>query len=174
MNHIAIIINWFGPYQNIEEAQTVSAKDFSDGLYLAIGRTPYQRGEATLQYVGLASDLASRLNNNHHKLPEIKHDFKLWLGEIASTGIAGRKKKVTEIRLDLAEWCHSYFLELPLNEKKRDNPPDRPVTVLNRWWFKDYERKRIQRPHPDWPDIIEFLGKKYGARISWVGRSVGG
>ncbi len=60
------------------------------------------------------------------------------------------------------------FLDLPYNEKKK-NPPPTPATLLNRWWFKDYERKRKQRPHKDWPDLIDFPGLKYGAKVAWLG-----
>ena len=91
------------------------------------------------------------------------------MGEVASFGIPGTKKKVTDVQLDLAEWLHSYFLELPLNERKKENPPDSPATVLNRWWFKDYETPRQKRPHKDWPDVIDFSGKEYGAKVVWYG-----
>ena len=93
-------------------------------------------------------------------IPEISKLSEIWLGEVASIGIPGKKKQATDLRLDLSEWCHSYFLQLPLNDKKTVNPPKEPVTIINRWWFTDYETKRNRRPHPDWPDIIDYWGKE--------------
>jgi len=31
--------------------------------------------------------------------------------------------------------AYAYFLQLPLNERKRKNPPEHPITVYNRWWW---------------------------------------
>ena len=174
MKHVAIVIDWFGPYKSIEEAKIAMNSDYVDGLYMAIGKTAYQRGKPTLQYVGISKNLKTRVNNKQHKICQISKLNEIWLGEVASTGIAGKKRQATDLRLDLAEWCHSYFLQLPKNDKKTINPPKYPVTVLNRWWFKDYEKKRERRPHSEWPDIIDFIGRDYGAKISWLGRVSGG
>ncbi|MCI5120605.1 MAG: hypothetical protein D3908_05330 [Candidatus Electrothrix sp. AUS4] len=174
MKHIAIVIDWYGPYSSLEEARAALNADYEDGLYMVIGKIPYQREDPTLQYIGISKKLRSRVGNNHHKLGAISKLSGIWLGEVASTGIPGKKKQATDLRLDLSEWCHSYFLQLPLNDKKTVNPPKEPVTVMNRWWFTDYETKRNRRPHPDWPDIIDYWGKEYGAKLSWLGRVSGG
>jgi len=166
--HIAIVVDWYGPY-SLNEAIKVSRKDFGEGLYLLIGKTKYQKKPSKMQYIGIADDLFSRINGNHQKIPELSQECSIWLGEIASLGIPGPKSKVTNVQLDLAEWLHSYFLELPLNERKKVNPPDNTATLLNRWWFKDYETPRQKRPHKDWPDLIEYTGKKYGAKAVWFG-----
>lgn len=174
MNHIAIVIDWFGPYNSIAGAQAVARKDYGGGLYMAIGKQRYQKKPATLQYIGIANELSFRVSESHQKLTEVAQSLKIWLGEVASTGIPGRKSQVIDLRLDLAEWAHAYFLELPLNDKKTINPPKYPVTVINRWWFKDYETKRNRRPHSCWPDIIDYWGKEHGARLAWHGRVSGG
>ena len=72
--------------------------------------------------------------------------------------------------LDLAEWAHIYFLQLPLNEKKKARPPDRPITVLNRWWKTDYETPIQKPPHPSWPNLIDFLDDGYDTRLVWFGK----
>ena len=168
MTHVAIIVDWSGPYMSISEAKA-AARDYEDGLYMAIGKKKYQKKPRQLQYVGIADELSSRVHTAHPKLPYLP-ELELWLGEIASTGIPGPKKKKVDPCLDLAEWALAYFLELPLNDRKRHHPPPRPVTVLNRWWYPDHETKRSRRPHSDWPDLVEYFGLEQGARTSWISR----
>ena len=174
MKHVTVVIDWYGPYSSIPEARKAARNDYGDGLYMAVGKIKHQRGYKKLQYIGLSSTLAVRLSNGHKKLKLVSQKFELWMGEVGSTGIPGKKAQVTNVQLDLAEWAHSYFLELPLNNKKRRKPPKHPVTVLNRWWQSDYETKWRKRPHRDWPDIIDFWGVDYGARLGWFGSKSGG
>ena len=134
---------------------------------MAIGKQPYQR-TSQIQYVGLSAWLANRLSN-HNTLPKITKDLKLWLGAASTAEPAGKKKKTTTATLDYAEWLHAYFMKLPLNSKKTCKPPPMPVTVLNRWWKKDYETPWIKRPDPAWPDLIDFLGSTYAAKLVWFG-----
>lgn len=71
--------------------------------------------------------------------------------------------------LDLAEWSHAYFLQLPLNDKKRKTPPDFPIVTYNRWWRTDYATPYLKRPHRDWPDMIDFIGYGYDTKVVWFG-----
>jgi hypothetical protein len=161
---IAIVIDWFGPYQQLDEAKSAARKDYDDGLYMLIGKQKYEK-KRRLKYVGLAKDLESRLKKDHPAISRLRECI-IWLGEVATAGVSGPKRKTTEQRLDLAEWALCYFLKLPLNTKKRNNPPPQPVTLLNRWWCKDFETLRKNRPHKDWPDIIDYVGKDWGARTA--------
>lgn len=167
MKHIALVVDWYGPY-SYEGAQNAS-DDFAAGLYMVFGKVKHQKVISIPQYIGVASSLKKRLTNNHHKIHEVTRDRKFWLGEIGSVGIPGPKRKVIDTRIDLAEWAHAYFLRLPLNEKKTYRAPDKPVTVLNRWWKIDYITKRQRRPHSQWPDLIEYPGKEFGAKLVWFG-----
>ena len=169
--HIAIVADWYGPY-GLVEAMEVAANDFNDGMYMLIGKKKYQKSGPKLQYVGIAAQLYDRIWPRHHAISELPSGVRIWLGEIATVGIPGKKEKVTDTQLDLAEWALVYFLELPLNTKKKRNPPFRPLTLLNRWWFKDYETPRKRRPHPDWPDVIGFAGYDYGAKVGWLGGKI--
>ncbi len=171
MNHIALVVDWYGPY-TYKDARIAAKNDFSDGLYLVTGKIKHQKARVALQYAGVAKDLYSRLNNGHHKIHQVTRDQKFWFGEIGSVGLPGPKSKVIDTRIDLAEWAHAYFLKLPLNGRKTKHAPDRPLTVLNRWWKIDYETPRTRRPHKDWPDLIEYPGKGYGAKIVWFGGRV--
>jgi hypothetical protein len=166
--HIGIVVNWYGPYKGIQEARTAAKNDYEDGLYLFIGRKKHQKSPPKPLYVGLSGYLLYRLTTQHEKLPYIAGEPLVWLGEIASHGIPGRP---SQNLLHLAEWATAYFLSLPLNEKKTYTPPNHSITLVNRWWKKDYESPRLQRPHPDWPDVIDFMGMEYGARVSWIGYS---
>lgn len=165
MKHLAIVINWYGPY-SLDDARQVARIDYSSGLYLGIGKVIGGEGPSKPQYIGLSKNLGRRLAR-HHKLPSITQDAKIWLGEVATAEPGGKRAKVTQTTLDYAEWLHAYFMALELNEKKRKSPPDRAVSVFNRWWKKDYETPWLRRPHADWPDLIDYVGPDYPV---WFGR----
>lgn len=167
MKPVVAVIDWFGPYSTLEDARR-AAFDYDDGIYCAIGKRKYER-YSRIQYVGLANNLRARLNGTHHKLPEITRERTIWLGEVVSPRTPGKKIKTTDRMLDLAEWAHAYFLQVPLNERKKLNPPDRPITVYNKWWRTDLETPYIRRPHNEWPDIIDILGMEYPAKLVWFG-----
>lgn len=167
MKPAVAVVDWYGPY-TLEEARTATP-DFGDGIYMATGACKYQRAVRP-QYLGITSSLSSRLNGDHHKLSLVTREQELWLGEIASYRRPGRKTKATDRMLDLAEWAHIYFLQLPLNEKKRAQPPDYPITVYNRWWRNDYATPHRRRPHQRWPDLIDFVDCDYPAKVVWFGR----
>jgi hypothetical protein len=136
---------------------------------MCLGKIKGERSKK-LQYVGIGSNVQNRIKADHHKLQYVTRDRNIWLGEVATPEPSGKKKKSTKATLDYAEWALAYFLELPLNQKKRSTPPSRSVTLLNHWWHKDYETPRRNRPHPDWPDLIDYPGPEYSTRIIWFGK----
>ena len=168
MKHVVVKIDWYGPYKNLEDAQKASKDAFDGGLYLAIGAMENKK-KNKIRYVGLSEKLSTRVKNSHESLSRLVEPYEIWLGEIGSTGIAGPKTQVTDLQLDLAEWAHVYFLDPNLNDKKRITPPKQPVTILNHWWGTDYETLLKKRPHRNWPDLIDCLGKDYGAKVVWFG-----
>ncbi|TIS87702.1 hypothetical protein [Mesorhizobium sp.] len=163
-----IAVDWFGPY-DLEGAKKAANSDYGDGLYMCIGKRPYQRAPA-LQYVGIGIQVRTRLKEDHHKLQEVTKQRSMWLGEVVTAEPSGKKIKVTPATLDYAEWLHARFLRLPLNEKKTKGLPPRSVTVLNRWWRTDYATPRRKRPHPDWPDLIDYPSYGLPARLVWFGK----
>ncbi|WP_075882049.1 hypothetical protein [Vreelandella massiliensis] len=167
MKALTAIIDWFGPY-TLEQVREVTKFDFDDGLYVLIGKQPFQR-KSWIQYIGIAKSLKTRLTSQHPAVGHIPRDLEIWLGEVASPRTPGRKMKVTDNMLDLAEWSHAYYLQLPLNKNKRKTPPFRPITTYNRWWRIDYETPYLKRPHADWPDFIDHLGEDYLAKVVWFG-----
>ncbi len=166
MKHLAIVVDWYGPYTR--EAIYDSIGDFTQGLYIATGNQKGKHGSHKLQYVGISTNFKKRLFN-HETLNKVTRSFSMWLGEVATYAPSGRKKKWTSESLDYAEWAHSYYLNFELNDKKTVNPPDRPVTVLNRWWRDDYKTRRVHRPHPGWADIIDHIGPGEETRVVWFG-----
>lgn len=169
-NHLMIAVNWYGPYSSIDEANKVAKEDFTKGLYMASGMCRYQR-KPSLQYIGIAkTNISQRLDAQHHgKLGLITKRLNIWLGEIATSEPSGRKLKVTPATLDYAEWLHARLLKMPLNEKKTKTLPPIGVTVLNRWFGKDYKTPRQRRPHADWPDLLDFPHYDLPARIVFFG-----
>ena len=106
--HVAIVIDWYGPY-SLEEAKVATKEYFGEGLYFLIGKIKYPKKPKELQYIGITKDLFTRIGSAHNKISELSQECSLWLGEVASFGIPGSKKKITNAQLDLAEWLHSYF-----------------------------------------------------------------
>lgn len=162
---IAIIADWFGPYE-LSTARETARQDFGAGAYVAIGKQKYKKANS-LQYIGISSNIYQRLKDDHHKLQRITRARRIWLGEVASTGISGPREKRTDCLLDLLEWTHVFFLDFPLNERKKSTPPNRAVTVVNRWWGIDYVTPRRRRPHVGWPIVIDYPGRGYSGRMSW-------
>lgn len=168
--HLVIAVDWYGPYKSLEDAREAIPDFTSDGLYLALGKTSSNEPFG-LQYVGISTTLGTRVSTRHHKLGLIE-DLQIWLGEVGTARPSGRQIKKTPATLDYAEWLMAYFVYLPLNDKKTKNAPDVPVTLLNRWWKKDYETPFHRRPHPEWPDLIDYLGYYYPTKIVWFGKKM--
>lgn len=166
---IAAIVDWYGPYNSLEDARSEARSDYGEGIYMLIGRKKNQKW-TRIQYIGVAKDISTRLHNNHEKAKTLTQEIEIWLGEIASTGIPGLKQKKLNQQIDLVEWAHAYFLDLDCNCKKTVTPPDRPVTVINRWWKKDYTTPYWKRPHDEWPDVIDFKGITAGCNVGWLSK----
>ena len=162
-----IAIDWYGPYQ-LREAYDDARSSFEPALYLCIGKRKHQRVKK-MQYVGIGKNVSTRIREEHHKLKHVSRERSIWLGEIGTAEPSGRKQRVTPATLDYAEWAYARFFDLPLNEKKSVGLPQRSFTVLNRWWRPDLATPRTNRPHSDWPDLIDYPGYELPVRKVWFG-----
>lgn len=170
----ALIADWSGPFASVSVARDAAiANDLGEVLYLATGRRAYQR-QTTMQYVGISNDLNARFNDPNHPINQrITGRCGIWIGEIVSHGVAGRRGAKHPVQhtvaVDRAEWALAYFLALTLNERKRHKPPPESLVLVNRWFAPDLKTRRIQRGHPDWPDFIEYDHDDATALIQWFG-----
>lgn len=163
----AIVVDWFEPLRGVEEARhAITNAGFEDGLYMLIGRIRYQKKRGELKYIGIAKTLLNRVRSQHPAISVLTQECTLWLGEVSSIGRYQRKP------LESAERAHIYFLQLPLNKRKKKNPPPEPVTVLNRWWGKDQDPsvRRRNRPDRGWPDVIDYDGITHGRERGYLWR----
>jgi hypothetical protein len=172
--HLMIAVDWFGPYNSVREAHE-AAKPFDwPGLYVLLGKVGGE-AKSQVQYVGISESLSGRLNPRHHKIGDLAiktsevTDLRIWLGEVSTAEPSGPKKKATRATLNFAEWLHARFMKLPLNSMKTKGLPTRSVTVLNRWWKKDLKTPYARRPHPDWPNLIDYPDYGLPARTVWFG-----
>ena len=167
MKQVAIVVDWYGPFSEEEAIKYIKKEKIDHAIYTVIGKQKCKRGNDKIQYIGLSKQTYSRLLN-HSKIEHVTQNKQIWIGKISSFSVPGKKEKVTNIMTDLAEWAHVYFLKPALNRYKIINPPDKPVTVVNRWWKKD-NTPYINGVHKDWPTLIDYFGKVYGAYIAWSG-----
>lgn len=166
--HLVVGIDWFGPYR-LEEARRAAYEYGKGGLYLCVGKRRGQHRPYP-QYVGKSNgSLYSRLSRDHATLSLVTREQRLWCGVIATGNVPGRRKLLTPQAVRLAEWAIARFMRLPLNTKLRNKLPPDPITVLSRWWCTNLETPRFHRPHPDWPDLIDYLGPDYRTRLVWFG-----
>ena len=171
----AALIDWVGPFGSIGELKAAAANyGVGETLYLAIGSRPRQR-QSHIQYIGITTNLGSRFNGKHPIQTLLKpSNLRLFVGIVTSQAVAGRKAKHQPVRfstpLYLAESALAFLMEIPLNKDKRCNPPRDSVVVVNRWYRADFETRRRRRPHPDWPDLVEFDSDEFIGDLAWHGR----
>jgi len=162
-----IVINWHGPLSSVKLAsQAAKDGEVEEGLYLAIGKRDL-RGQ---HYVGASIDIPQRLNEGHHVLGGLGEDqLEIWIGVVASPKIWTTSKAQHSTAVHLAEHATAYFLELTENQKLTKTPPDRSVILLNRWYHADKPdyKRRPDRGHKDWPDVIEFDKESGCYQLAW-------
>lgn len=60
-----IAVNWYRPYRDLDEARATARQDYGDGLYMCIGKRPYQR-KVSMQYIRIGSNVHTRIKEGHH------------------------------------------------------------------------------------------------------------
>lgn len=168
---LMVAVDWYGPLKTLTKArQRGEASGVGEFLYLG-----YQTNPPEKAYIGISSNITGRLTPAHHVMGSWEDgSFDLWIGIIASQSEPGRRPVDSPVyhsgATHFAEHMIAYFVETSENVRKRRHHPDRSGVVLNRW-FREIEPwdRRFQRPHANWPDLIEFELDERFARKVWFG-----
>ncbi|MCA6097582.1 hypothetical protein [Bradyrhizobium australafricanum] len=172
---LMVAVDWYGPFGTLAAAK-LRGEESDVGEFLYLAYEPGDHGKKS--YVGLSSNITGRLSLNHHVLgtwPD--NTFELWIGIIASQSEPGRRPADSPVyhssALNFAEHMLAYFVQTSENVRKRREPPSRSGAVFNRWYypFPPWKR-RTQRAHPNWPDMIEFEREDRFARSIWFGPKI--
>ncbi len=143
-DHTTVIIDWRGPF-TFEEIE--KNPEWRNGVYLLSGKRRYKHIKQ-IQYCGITEGSFASRFAQHHKLPEINRDLRIWLGEVSYP------KNATRHFLEMAESIIVYFWQPVLNDRKKVRPP-KPVTVLSRWLTP--KGKPRMRQHPMCKDLEDVL-----------------
>lgn len=168
----AVVVDWYGPYSTVGAARAaIREEGFEEVLYLGIGALRRQKN-ASMQYVGITTGFTTRLNTKHKIREFIKEEgLSIYIGSVSSQAVSGRRArhqhKKFSVPVYLAESAMAFFLQLPLNSDKRCSPPKDGVVLLNRWWGVDMVTRKQRRPHPDWPDFIEYDDYSVTGSVAW-------
>lgn len=152
------VIEWKGPYYDIEEIRN---EDFENSFYLITGKVRYQRTESCIQYCGISKkrSVFKRLLDKDHKHNSIKeNDKQIWIGQFSNP------KNNLYKHIELAESLIIYYWKPFLNKKKIENPPTRPIGIINRWLTTAGSyRKNIKYPAQHLDDVIIYDGETFWA-----------
>ena len=148
---MAVIVDWYGPYKRYSALQREAGKNWPKGtrtLYMALGR------HNTYRYIGLTRSPNQRFIR--HEKMEHDGNRSFYLGEIATRGIAGRRRgRKRAPDLSYAEWALIRFLQPRLNERLMDVDPDDCVSVFSRFFDRrDYETPI--NPLPKFPRLLGY------------------
>lgn len=172
----AAIVDWFGPYKSTAELRDAADELgvlLKHNLYMAIGSRPRQKN-VDIQYVGISRSIWTRFDKKHPINSLLKkQSLKLFLGIVSSQSVSGRKAshhhKGFSIPVTLSESILAFLLELPLNKDKRCSTPVDSITLVNRWFKTNLDDRYRNRPHPNWPDYLEYDWETDDAKIVWFG-----
>lgn len=173
-NMFMAAVDWYGPIKSLKEARATAKKHkVKDFLYLG-----YETKGKRRSYVGISNVADSRLRKGHKVLGKWPDNtYELWLGITASQTEAGRSANRKPARhkaaLTFAERMIARFVETTENIHGSKKPPKRSGALLNRWFRLDPDFTRHKkRPHPSWPDFIEFEKSEKFGRTAFFGKKV--
>jgi hypothetical protein len=170
----AVAVDWYGPSYTLAQARLLGQENqVEECLYVG-----YEHSGKARSYVGISKNISTRLTIGHHVLgPWPDESFELWLGIIVSQSEPGRRPssspKIHSEALNFAEHATAYFVGTSENLRKVQSPPKRSGILFNRW-FKleaDWPRHR-KRPHPNWPDFMEYDKEEQAGRNVYFGGQV--
>lgn len=165
MNEIKLLyaLEWFGPYESIED---IWADDdtSSCSIYLITGKVAYERSSEHIKYVGITErDPAKRLSDKvHQKKQEKIKNKKFWVGKFSKASNRNNRSHAELIETLFVRYLFLADVKL-LNDKKKRSIPRKPITVINRWFLKNSNDHRLNKPSlvKDLPDVLLFDGDEY-------------
>jgi len=171
---VASIVYWFGPFRDKSSIPSdIQKKCWKHGVYLIIGRhKPFFLFDKYLQYIGESSNLAVRLSDTHDKLRRVSAvGLQVWVG-IVQTDLIRKSPDDDDLprqyqQIVETESALIHFMPTRLNIDRKRHPPSMPVLIRSYWKTKD-GNALSKRPHPAWPDLIEYHPEN-GGRLVWLG-----
>lgn len=113
---ISVVVDWWGPYDGIDDARTRMPQWDSGVKALYMGLRPGN----VCHYIGRTQDIENRLNGAHDKLDK---NASIYVGKISSPGKSGPRIKQVPIDLDVAEQVLIFILQPKDNDYRKKNPP---------------------------------------------------
>lgn len=145
---IAIIVDWYGPYQGIDNFRKVIKDEWigvTKCLYMALGK------HNRIRYVGLTKSPGTRFQN--HPNMENEENVRFYIGQIVSQGVAGRRGKKTRPDLDIAEHVLISQLDPVLNVKRKNGGFADCVSIYSRFFDS-----KTSEPKPKLAKFPEMIG----------------
>ena len=150
---ISVIIDWWGPYNGIEDARKRMPMPQHWGsdakaLYMGLGSSN------VCHYIGRTTgDPRKRMKESHHKLDE---GAKIYVGEISSPGILGpRRNWSVSADHETAESVRIFVLKPKDNKSYKERPPENSGVVFSRLFDADYHEIPA-RPPPKFPILAAY------------------
>lgn len=165
---LMIAIDWYGPFSSLSDAAAeADSAQIGEALYLAYN-------DNSQSYVGVTGGVNQRFKQHYALFDVMKHDTELWIGIVASQSIPGRKNQLSyqyhSFPLRLAEQIIIYSLQPTENIHYRRSEPKAPGVVFSRWFEHSSPwARRNDRPHEEWPDLVEFDDEAHLVRKAWFG-----
>lgn len=146
---VAIIVDWYGPYLKKNDLRD-ELKSWAPGtktLYMGTST------DGTVNYVGMTSQPATRLNN-HEKLAD-PVNTRFWGGEIVSQGVGGRRSSRQKVDHEIAEHALIAWLTPSLNKKLVSRDLADCVVLYSRFFDRKDGEKVVKGP-PEFPAVIAY------------------
>ena len=149
MKESVIVLNWYGPY----DSECLNENDETRVIYLATGRTKYQRNDQ-IQYCGITERRAAVRKKGHKKLCLITNNRKFWVAKIV------HPRRATRSDLEAAASVIVYLWQPPLNVRKTAHPPRNKYIVVSHWFYTDGRpRQRKQKMLRELYDVMCWDGE---------------
>lgn len=150
MKAIAIVVDWWGPYDGFDDFNKNGPEWVDSGvkaLYMSLGKGNVPH------YVGQTNNPIKKRLKNHSKVDE---DSKLYVGKVSSPGKPGPRDTVVPEDLRMAEYVLVFVLQPEDNCQYKVHPPDDCVVVFNRLFDPHRHGDAIHAIPPKFPVLVAY------------------